>query len=83
MKINKINEMIELDKQFDVELEGCLDDCTEYFCKGSFEVLKEQSQGLAGDGSDLRNQTNEFKTWVASAHYYCYTAGTAKTTIWW
>ena len=83
MKINKINDMIELDDQFDVELEGCMNDCKVYSLKGGYEVSVEQSQGLKGDGTDSSTDYEAFKTFVQTFGYYCYYHYTAKTTSAW
>jgi len=78
MKIKKIENMLDIEEQFDVELQGCLNDCTEYFCKTSGNYLLLKKAGFRVDGNisnaDRRKALELFG-------FYCYKEMTPKTSI--
>lgn len=78
MKIEKINEQLPLEEQFDVELEGCQNDCKEYFAKGSadYEFLKRN--GAKVDGTASVAEIRQIKEVFG---FYCYRMLTPKTSI--
>lgn len=74
MKITKIQEKIELDEQFDLEPQGCLNDCTEFSGKYSGDAIK-QAQWIAGGGTK--------QSWIDTVGMWCSKKMTAKWTSWW
>jgi len=76
MKIKKIENMLDIEEQFDVELQGCLNDCKEYFCKtsGNYLVLKRAGFRVDGSKADRREA-------LALFGFYCYKEMTPKTSI--
>ncbi len=80
MEIKKIRDRIEPKGQFDVELQGCLDDCTEYFGKYLSDWRRIASQGYKADGSETQEQMAEIKKIFG---VYCFQKKTAKDTSLW
>lgn len=81
MKVNKINEKVELGNLNDVTLQGCYDDCTEYFqkTKANYNAIV-TATGLKPNGNESPAEIREIKE---LADYYCYKKKTAKTCIYW
>lgn len=70
-----------MDEQFDIQLQGCHNDCTEYFQKGSWEVRTIQGQGINATDptrSHIDKGVAFAKTFGIS---YCFISRTAKTSI--
>lgn len=78
MKIKKIEDRIEPKGQFDVELQDCLHDCTEYFLKTKQDYEKIAGQGYTADGSASLEEIREIKEIFG---FYCYKKPTVKTSI--
>lgn len=81
MKKEIIKNKIDIDEQFDIELQSCSDDCIEYFGKGLSEVRMIQSQGINATNpttSQIRRGVQLAKDLGIS---YCYRMNTPKTSI--
>ena len=78
MKINKIEDKIQLEQFNDVELQGCYTDCVEYFqkTKGDWNILK--NAGYPTNGKESIAQIREIKNIFG---FYCYRKNTPKTCI--
>lgn len=74
MKIKKIENMLDIEEQFDVELQGCLNDCKEYFCKtyGNYLLLKKAGFRVDGNSNADRRLAKEL------FGFYCYKEMTPK-----
>lgn len=80
MKVKKINDKLELENQIDIELQGCHDDCTEYFNKSSGNYLFLARAGFKVDGTA---KVSEIQKIYKLFGFYCYRMKTPKTTAWW
>ena len=78
MKINKIEDKIQLEQFNDVELQGCYTDCTEYFQKAKGDWLLLKRGGCTPDGSESVAEIREIKN---AFGFYCYKKKTPKTCI--
>lgn len=78
MKIEKIKDKINIEEQCEVELQGCADDCKEYYLKtkGDYETLAKA--GCKVDGTASPQEIREIKDTFG---YYCYRLLTPKTSI--
>ncbi len=81
MKVDNIMDQLELEDQFDIETQGCLDDCEEFFQKtnGDWAVITRTGEFKANGKesiAEIRRIKNIFGV-------YCYRKFTAKTTALW
>lgn len=78
MKIKKIENMLDIEEQFDVELQACHNDCKEYFNKtrAGYSFLKRAGCKVDGNATvaEIREILNVFG-------FYCYRLLTPKTSI--
>ncbi len=79
MKINKINDQLRIADE--VELQGCSDDCIEYYGKNRDIIELEKRGGWKADphkdsASAIREAKRQFG-------YYCWLQKTPKTCIYW
>lgn len=81
MKVNKIVNKLKLEDQFEIEPQGCLDDCVEYFqkFKGDWEVITRTGEFKA-NGKESISEIRKIKSIYG---VYCYRKKTAKTTALW
>ena len=75
MKIKKIKDMIDIENQFDVELQGCLNDCKEYYSKTQSDYEYLASHGCKVDGTATVEEIRDIKDQYG---FYCYRLLTAK-----
>ena len=78
MKINKIEDKIQLEQFNDVELQSCWDDCTEYKLKTKGDWLILKRAGWPTDGKESIAEIREIKSIFG---FYCYKTKTPKSCI--
>lgn len=78
MNIKIINNQIDLEEQFDVELQGCSNDCKEYFAKTKQDYQKLHNAGYKVDGTATVDEIRFIKE---KEGFYCYRLLTPKTSI--
>lgn len=78
MKINKITEQLKIGEE--VELQGCENDCTEYFNK-TRDIAELERRG--GFNIDNKLTTKDRVECVRLFGYYCYRRKTPKTCMFW
>lgn len=94
MRIKKIDEKINMDDQFDVELQNwlttyfCDVDCGQRFPKKNEAYTFDCYNQLNSQGGVFKNPTQKQKEkdkelCAESGLTFCYVTGTKKTTSWW
>lgn len=78
MKIKKIKNQINLEEQFDVELQGCSNDCKEYFAKTKETYQRLRNAGYKVDGTATIEEIEFIRE---QEKCYCYRLLTPKTSI--
>lgn len=78
MKIKKIEDRIEPNGQFDVELQDCQHDCTVFYGKFLSDWRRIVAQGYKGDGEDSPEDIAEIKR---TFEVYCFRKLTAKDSM--
>lgn len=78
MKIEKINDRVDIPESSDAELRGCQNDCVEYKfdTKAIYNLIREA--GYPADGSETVEQIRDIKEVFGA---YCYKSVTAKKNI--
>ncbi|MBD5555120.1 MAG: hypothetical protein HDQ95_07215 [Roseburia sp.] len=80
MKIKKIQKKLNLQNSNNVKLQGCYDDCTEYFQNTADDYNRIHAAGYPADGKDSAAVIAEiYKIFGV----YCYKTQTVKTTYLW
>lgn len=81
MKIEKIQNKLNLEEQFDVQLQGCSDDCLSASMRTSWEADKIAAQGV----NVINPNSSEIKKIARISHDLdmppCFYNGTAKWSI--
>lgn len=83
MKVKKLVNKIDLDDQFDVELQGCYDDCTDYYGKTSFEVNLLEGQGFNATEPSTSDTQRGLQAARDLGISWCYRLYSSKTATYW
>lgn len=79
MKVKKINEKLELENSNDVVLQGCHNDCAEYFNKTYADYLFLKRNGIKVDKYSYQANVDA----ATLLGKYCYKDMTPKTCAFW